>query len=65
MVWPDMVVTMSPGRCAFGARHVFHQRHDADDIGFRFAQRDRLHRAGDGGRAAHVALHFVHAAAPA
>ena len=45
------------------AGHVLNKRDNPNNVGFRFAQRDRLHRTGDSGCAAHVALHFVHACA--
>ena len=43
------------------ARHVLRRRHDADDADRRLEQRDRAHRARDGGAARHVVLHPLHA----
>ena len=36
-VWPDMVVTTSPGRWALPSRHILDQPADADDIGLGLA----------------------------
>jgi hypothetical protein len=63
MVWPDIVVTMSPGRCAF--EPGMFSTSATTPTTFAFALRNAIAfiDAGDSGRAAHVALHFVHAGA--
>ena len=43
--------------------HVLDQADHADRVDARLARGERLHRADDGGRAAHVALHAHHAGA--
>ena len=48
-------------RIAIG--HVFDEADDADDVRLRLAPGDRLHRARNGARAAHVPFHHVHAGA--
>ena len=52
---------MSPGRCALPSTMFSTTADDADDIGLGLAGGERLHQAGHGGRAAHVALHVLHA----
>ena len=52
---------MSPGRCALPSTHVLDAADDADDIDLGLARGKRVHQAGHGGRAAHVALHVLHA----
>ena len=49
------------GTLGVAVDHVFDQADDADDIGLRLAGGQRVHEAGDGGGAAHVALHVLHA----
>ncbi len=41
--------------------HVLDQPDDADDVDLGLARGERVHQAGDGGGAAHVALHVLHA----
>ena len=60
MVWPDMEVTIRPD-AAHCRRHVFDQADDAHRIHLGLARGERQHEAGDAGRAAHVALHVLHA----
>ena len=43
--------------------HVLDQADETDHVGLRLAAGDRGHGADDGGRAAHVALHVLHAGA--
>ena len=42
-------------------RHVLDEADDADDVGLRLAGRERMHQADHRRRAAHVALHVLHA----
>ena len=50
MVWPDIEVTMSPGRCAVAVRHVLDQADDADRVDLGLAPGQRLHQADDHAR---------------
>ncbi len=61
MVWPDMDLTMSPGRWAFAAGHVFDKADDADGVDLGLARGKRLHQPDDAGGARHIALHILHA----
>ena len=60
MVWPDMLVTTSPGLTARAARHVLAGRDQADDVELRLQLGDGAQRAEHAGGAAHVELHLVH-----
>ena len=52
---------MSPGRCALPSTMFSTQADDADGVDLGLARGERVHQAGDGGGAAHVALHVLHA----
>ena len=61
MVWPDIDVTMSPGRCALPSGMFSTRPIDADRVDLGLARGERLHQPDDAGRARHVALHVLHA----
>jgi hypothetical protein len=64
IVWPDMLVTTSPGlaigalRLAVG--HVLDQPADADDVDLGVARGERVQRTGHRPGTAHVPLHVFH-----
>ena len=60
MVWPDMLVTMSPGLRRGTRRHVLARGIDADDVDLEPHLGHRAQRAEDRAGAAHVVLHLVH-----
>ena len=62
MVWPDIVVTMSPGRCALPSGMFSTRPMAPTALTLRLARGERMHQADDAGGARHVALHFLHAA---
>ena len=63
MVWPDIEVTISPGRCV-AVGHVLDQADGADRVDLRLARRQRMHQPDHAGRAAHVAPCLPYLAAP-
>ena len=65
MVWPDMLVTMSPGLVALPPGMFSVAGTTPTTLIFSFSLGDRAHRAEHRGGAAHVELHLVHLGAPA
>ena len=61
MVWPDIVVTMSPGRCALPSGMFSTSPMTPTALTLRLARGERVHQPDDAGGAAHVALHVLHA----
>ena len=63
MVWPDSEVSTSSGRMASPSGMFSTRPITPTALTLRLARRQRHHRAGDRGGAAHVALHAHHAGA--
>ena len=61
MVWPDIDLTMSPGRCALPSGMFSTKPMTPTALNARLARGQRLHQPDDAGRARHVALHVLHA----
>ena len=59
-VWPDIVVTMSPGLIALPPGMFSVARDDADDVERQLQERGRVKRAEHARAAAHVEFHLVH-----
>ena len=60
-VWPDMVVTTSPGRWALPSGMFSTSPQTPTTLALALRSGERLHRAGDRAGAAHVPLHRFHA----
>ena len=54
-------MTISPGRCAFGTRHILDEADGADRIDLGLARGERVHEPDDASGAGHVAFHILHA----
>ena len=61
MVWPFIVLTMSPGPLRVAVGHVLDDADGADRVDLGLARRERVHQPDHAGRARHVALHVLHA----
>ena len=61
MVWPDIDVTISPGRCALPSGMFSTRPMAPTALTFALRAGKRMHQPDHAGRARHVALHVLHA----